>query len=657
MPERYSVVVVRPPGYVHSEAFREVADTLLYALRALGQDACAADAPVAGRRTILLGSNLLAQHPITLPPDTILYNLEQIDSRSEWLTPTLLALFRSHQVWDYSAANAARHAGLGLPVPRVVPIGWVPELSRIPRGAPEDIDVLFYGSMNERRHAVLRALQDRGLVVHAAFGVYGAERDRLVARSKLVLNVHFYEAKVFEVVRVSYLLANGRCVVSERGADPLEEREFAGGVAFAWYDDLVGVCARLCGDPAERRRFGDEGFRIISSRDPRVGVAAALGIAPPTDRSATRTAEERSPMETQTAAPAGLDVPAYFHHSRPEIVARATPSGKRILDVGCAAGAMGAAMLGAGATEVVGIEIHAPAASIARGRLTSVFGYDLDRLPELPFPSGYFDVITLADVLEHLKEPVAVLRHLRRWLADDGRIVCSIPNVRHASVLLPLLVHGRWDYVDAGILDRTHLRFFTPASMLQGLRDAGFEPDGPVEGVASQTSPEIEQVAAVVQALGGDADRFRRETLASQVVLAARPVERFGTRPAAILDPWRGSQPVKVLVAPEVGNPEDVWGEALGTIVDGLGPGDGVTVGVALPLPLLQSPPEFLGPLSQRAGVDLLLTEAPASPEGWERMLGGATMWVATSNRPPLRELASRVGIDVQDLSRARPTA
>ncbi len=136
MPERYSVVIVRPPGYVHSEAFREVADTLLYALRALGQDACAADAPVAGRRTILLGSNLLAQHPITLPPDTILYNLEQIDSRSEWLTPTLLALFRSHQVWDYSAANAARYAGLGPPVPRVVPIGWVPELSRIPRGAP-----------------------------------------------------------------------------------------------------------------------------------------------------------------------------------------------------------------------------------------------------------------------------------------------------------------------------------------------------------------------------------------------------------------------------------------------------------------------------------------------------------------------------------------
>jgi hypothetical protein len=78
---------------------------------------------------------------------------------------------------------------------------------------------------------------------------------------------------------------------------------------------------------------------------------------------------------------------------------------------------------------------------------------------------------------------------------------------------------------------------------------------------------------------------------------------------------------------------------------------------VALPLPLLQSPPEFLGPLSQRAGVDLLLTEAPASPEGWERMLGGATMWVATSDRPPLRALASRVGIDVQDLSRARPTA
>ena len=253
MSERFSIVVVRPPGYAHSAAFQEVAEALFFALRGLGQDVSMAGAPEAGRRPIVLGSNLLSHHPVELPANAILYNLEQIDPRSSWLTPSLLDLFRTHEVWDYSPANALRHVEMGLPSPRVVPIGWVPELTRIAPAATEDIDVLFYGSLNERRAAVLQALRDRGLHVHAVFGVYGPERDRLIARSKVVLNVHFYEAKVFEMVRVSYLLANRRCVVSERGADPLEEKEFEGGVAFEGYGGLAERCVRLCADPAERR--------------------------------------------------------------------------------------------------------------------------------------------------------------------------------------------------------------------------------------------------------------------------------------------------------------------------------------------------------------------------------------------------------------------
>jgi 2-polyprenyl-3-methyl-5-hydroxy-6-metoxy-1,4-benzoquinol methylase len=653
--------VVRPPGYAHSAAFQEVAEALFFALRGLGRDVSMDEAPKSGRRPIVLGSNLLSHHRVELPANAILYNLEQIDPGSSWLTPPLLDLFRTHTIWDYSPANALRLVEMGLPSPKVVPIGWVPELTRIAQTATEDIDVLFYGSLNERRAAVLQELRGRGLHVHAAFGVYGPERDRLIARSKVVLNVHFYEAKVFEIVRVSYLLANRRCVVSERGADPREEKEFEDGVAFEAYGGLAERCERLCADPAKRRHLSEEGFRILSSRDLRCIVADALGLdfaahpVPAVSRTARQT------MEAQTTQQTATDVPAYFHHARPEIVARVEPAGKRILDVGCAAGAMGAAMLAAGATEVVGIEVHAPAAAIARGRVTSVFGYDIDQLPELPFPPGYFDVITLADVLEHLRDPPAVLRHLRRWLSGDGRIVCSLPNVRHESVLLPLLVHGQWDYVEAGILDRTHLRFFTLESMLRMLREAGYEPDGRVEGVGAPASPAIEQVAALVGMLGGDVDRFRRESTVIQVVIGAQPAEKTVLRPAPILDPWRGSRPVKVLVAPEMSNPDDRWTEALGTIVDGLGVADEVTVGVALPLPFLQAPPEALGSLAERSGVDLLLTEAPGTREGWERMFGGASVWVATSDRPPLRDLAARVGITVQELFRpvpeGRPTA
>jgi len=90
---------------------------------------------------------------------------------------------------------------LGLPRPTYVPIGYVPELTRIAPAA-EDIDVLFYGASYERRYAVLRDLHDRGLRVKWLSGVYGASRDAWIARSKIVLNIHYWDAKIFEKVRL-----------------------------------------------------------------------------------------------------------------------------------------------------------------------------------------------------------------------------------------------------------------------------------------------------------------------------------------------------------------------------------------------------------------------------------------------------------------------
>jgi hypothetical protein len=96
--------------------------------------------------------------------------------------------------------------------------------------------------------------------------VYGDERDRLIARSRVVLNVHYYEAKVFEIVRVSYLLGNGRAVVSERGAEPAEEAPFEQGVAFAPYEGLVDTCLRLLEEPEARQRLANAGQLAMSGR-------------------------------------------------------------------------------------------------------------------------------------------------------------------------------------------------------------------------------------------------------------------------------------------------------------------------------------------------------------------------------------------------------
>jgi hypothetical protein len=274
---RFAVVIVSPAGYAHAEGFREVAETVAGGLGALGHDAVVvAGPPPAGRRAIVLGANLLGRHPVELPADAILYNLEQVEPGSPWFGSEQLDLFRRHRVWDYSARNAARLAALGVPAPVVVPIGYVPEMTRIAAGA-EDIDVLFYGSMNPRRSAIVRRLRADGLRVEAAFGVYGAARDALIARAKVVLNVHFYEAKVFEVVRVSYLLANRKAVVSERGADPDEEAPFAPALRFARYDELARECRELVTSAAERRRLGDAGLDVMRGRPEAGFLAAALG--------------------------------------------------------------------------------------------------------------------------------------------------------------------------------------------------------------------------------------------------------------------------------------------------------------------------------------------------------------------------------------------
>ncbi|WP_292975327.1 glycosyltransferase [Mycobacterium sp.] len=269
---RFAVAVVSPPDYQHSEVFREIAEGFHYALSTLGYDSVLTNRlDMDDRRTIVLGPNLLATFDIAPPQNPILFNLEQVyfeSAESVWMTPKLLDLFRRFPVWDYSQSNIDRLTALDVPDITHVPIGYVPELTRISPGH-EDIDVLFYGSNSDpRRRAVLDGLRSRGLDVKELFGVYGAERDAWIARSKVVINIHlsYYKAQVFEIARVSYLLANRRVVVSERGSDSAETRDLEAGIAFAEYDELVDRCVQLCGDESARRELGERGYKAFSAR-------------------------------------------------------------------------------------------------------------------------------------------------------------------------------------------------------------------------------------------------------------------------------------------------------------------------------------------------------------------------------------------------------
>lgn len=276
-PRAIAVTVVTPPGYVHSQAFHEVAEGLYHALRSLGHPVTLTDQlHLRDHCHIILGANLLPGDA-ALSPDSVIYNLEQIFVGSPWLREDLLTLLRRYPVWDYNRDNVAALRGLGARALHV-PLGYVPELTRIPTLPPEDedIDVLFFGSLNPRRMRVLDALDAAGLRVQALAGVYGPERDAFIARARLCLNVHFYEARRFEIVRASYLLANRRCVVSETGADPQEEADLASAVAFAPYEDLVARCRALSAAPAERRAYADAGLAWMRARPQAASLRPAL---------------------------------------------------------------------------------------------------------------------------------------------------------------------------------------------------------------------------------------------------------------------------------------------------------------------------------------------------------------------------------------------
>jgi methionine biosynthesis protein MetW len=214
----------------------------------------------------------------------------------------------------------------------------------------------------------------------------------------------------------------------------------------------------------------------------------------------------------------------YFEFDRPELRALVPTDARRVLDVGCGAGALGAALREERGIEVDGLELSADVAARARERLDAVVEADLDRLDDLPFDRGSFDAMVFGDVLEHLRDPHRLLRTLRPWLADDGALVCSIPNVAHWSVVLPLLIQDRWPYADAGLLDRTHVHFFTLTEAELMLRDCGFNVESAATTTLAQAPPPtVDHLTRFLAALGTDEPAARRRLTAYQYLLVARP--------------------------------------------------------------------------------------------------------------------------------------
>jgi hypothetical protein len=245
--EKYHVTLIAPPNYIHSLAFREIALLLIYSFKSLGVDCTYKTNELDKNRiNIVLGYHLAEPeqlHGFKYIP----YQLEQLSEKEGWFDSNVLRVLKNaYMVWDYSAENISFLKQQGIPA-KLLPVGYHESLNVMKHDSPKDIDVLFYGCMNDRRRRILEELIALGYKVEYLFGVYGQKRDAYIARAKIVLNIHFYESQILEVVRLAYLINNKVFVLSETSCSNL-----LSGVTLvtADYEELVGSVRKYLGNEA-----------------------------------------------------------------------------------------------------------------------------------------------------------------------------------------------------------------------------------------------------------------------------------------------------------------------------------------------------------------------------------------------------------------------
>lgn len=253
--------LVKPVGYLHANGLLHIAQAFADAFETELTVGCI---PPSGRTLVFCG-HLLGN----VEPNMVIYNSEQISD--EWLKRNppyakyLDVLKNASEVWDYSRNNIEELKKHGV-IARLVEIGYMPSMTKKRPPVKLSTDILFYGSTSsERRMEILSDLKSK-CKIEIAYGVYGDELDEMINRSKIVLNMHFYAAGIFEVFRCSYLMANRKCIVSEIGNDKQLEEKYYSSIMFADYEHLVKRCLTLLNSQDIRDAYGNKAFQTFTAK-------------------------------------------------------------------------------------------------------------------------------------------------------------------------------------------------------------------------------------------------------------------------------------------------------------------------------------------------------------------------------------------------------
>lgn len=368
-----------------------------------------------------------------------------------------------------------------------LPLACDPEIHR-QYDVPKKYDITFIGNVFPGERAELLALLCREFPHHYVGQSYFDDMARAYSASRTVFNRSVrndINMRVFESLACGSLLltndlsGNGQAELLRDGihlATYCEANELLDKVRYYLrrHDLRARIEAAGRAEALAKHTYRHRMDRLLNRAGQLASVKSDVrhrysSGSWPQDQEATAAS-----VESELRGPAqGLNKSSpYFEFARPELVALVPATARRVLDVGCAAGRLGEALKARQSVEVVGVELDAKAAAAARNRIDRIVVGSIED-STVTFPSGSFDCIICGDVLEHLRDPASALERIRGWLSDDGVLVASIPNTRHHSVVGALLA-GNWTYEPAGLLDSTHLCFFTRQDIVDLLAQTGF---------------------------------------------------------------------------------------------------------------------------------------------------------------------------------------